>query len=59
MPNLFDALTINKLELRNRFVRSATMETPGNQGMVTDDLLALYRDLASGEKGERLKCVLV
>ena len=51
MPNLFDALTINKLELRNRFVRSATMETLGNQGMVTDDLLALYRDLASGEIG--------
>ena len=51
MPNLFEPLLINKLELRNRFVRSATMETLGDQGMVTDDLLAFYRELASGEIG--------
>jgi len=51
MPNLFDALTINKLELSNRFVRSATMDTLSDQGKVTDDLLALYRELAEGEIG--------
>ena len=51
MPGLFDSLTINRLELRNRFVRSATMESLGEQGMVTDDLLALYRELATGEIG--------
>lgn len=51
MPNLFDTLIINKLELRNRFLRSATMETLGDQGMVTDDLLAFYQELARGEIG--------
>jgi 2,4-dienoyl-CoA reductase-like NADH-dependent reductase (Old Yellow Enzyme family) len=51
MPRLFDSLTINRLELRNRFVRSATMESLGDQGMVTDDLLSLYRELATGEIG--------
>ena len=51
MPSLFDALTINRLELRNSFLRSATMETLGNRGKVTDDLLALYRELATGDIG--------
>lgn len=51
MPDLFDALIINKLELRNRFFRSATMDTLGDQGRVTDDLLTLYRELATGEIG--------
>jgi 2,4-dienoyl-CoA reductase-like NADH-dependent reductase (Old Yellow Enzyme family) len=51
MPNLFDTLTVNKLKLRNRFIRSATCESLGDQGKVTDPLLALYRELAGGEIG--------
>lgn len=51
MPDLFDPLTINTLEIENRFVRSATMDTLSDQGMVTDDLIALYRELADGETG--------
>jgi 2,4-dienoyl-CoA reductase-like NADH-dependent reductase (Old Yellow Enzyme family) len=51
MPNLFDPLTINTLHTKNRFVRSATMDTLADQGMVTDDLVALYRELVEGETG--------
>ena len=51
MPNLFDPLTINKMEIKNRFVRSATVENLGDRGMVTDALLDLYRELAKGEVG--------
>ncbi|MCP4624002.1 MAG: NADH:flavin oxidoreductase [bacterium] len=51
MPNLFDPLAINTLEIKNRFVRSATMDTLADEGKVTDDLLALYRELVEGETG--------
>lgn len=51
MPSLFEPLTINKMELRNRFLRSATVENLGEQGMVTDSLVDLYRELARGEVG--------
>ena len=51
MPNLFDPFTINTLQIENRFVRSATMDTLADQGKVTDDLIALYRELAEGETG--------
>ena len=51
MARLFEPVTINRLELRNRFVRSATMEIHGEQGSVTDSLLDFYRELARGEIG--------
>lgn len=51
MPNLFDAFTINRMRLRNRFVRSATMDYLADGGMVSDPLLSLYRELARGEVG--------
>lgn len=51
MPSLFDPLVINKMELINRFIRSATVDNLGNQGMVTDSQLGLYRELAGGEVG--------
>ncbi len=51
MPNIFDTLTINKMELRNRFVRSATMDGLANQGMVSDAEFKLYQELAKGEIG--------
>ena len=47
MPNLFDVITINKMKLRNRFLRSATMDYLADGGMVTDSLLAHYSDLAA------------
>ena len=51
MPDLFDPLRIKNTEIGNRFVRSATMDTLGEEGMVTDDLLDLYRELSRGEVG--------
>jgi len=51
MPDLFDSLTINKLELKNRFVRSATNDNLADDGMVTDDQVDLFRELAEGEIG--------
>jgi len=51
MPNLFDTININKMELRNRFIRSATTDGLANQGMVSDAELRLYQELAKGEIG--------
>ena len=51
MPNLFDRLTINRLELRNRFVRSATMDSMADNGMVSDKEIVLYRALGQGDIG--------
>ncbi len=51
MPHLFETLTINRMELSNRFVRSATVDNLGNQGMVSDSQISLYRELARGEIG--------
>lgn len=51
MPNFFDTITINKMELRNRFVRSATMDGLANQGIVSDAELSLYQELGKGEIG--------
>ena len=51
MPHLLDTLTINKMELRNRFVRSATGAGLADNGIVTDALVTLFRELAEGEIG--------
>jgi 2,4-dienoyl-CoA reductase-like NADH-dependent reductase (Old Yellow Enzyme family) len=51
MPDIFDTLAINKMELRNRFVRSATMDGLADQGMISDAELNLYQELAKGEIG--------
>jgi 2,4-dienoyl-CoA reductase-like NADH-dependent reductase (Old Yellow Enzyme family) len=51
MTDLFETLKIGRLECPNRFVRSATMENLGSQGMVTDALVSVYRELAAGEVG--------
>ncbi len=51
MPSLFDPVTINKLELKNRFVRSATTDNLAEDGMVTDAQVDLFRELAQGEIG--------
>jgi 2,4-dienoyl-CoA reductase-like NADH-dependent reductase (Old Yellow Enzyme family) len=51
MPKLFNTLTINKLTLNNRFVRSATMDNMADNGMVSDLEMKLYEDLGQGEIG--------
>ncbi|MFC1957590.1 NADH:flavin oxidoreductase [Chloroflexota bacterium] len=49
---MFEPYRIGKLELRNRFVRSATWDaTADNTGAVTGASLALYRKLAQGGVG--------
>ncbi|MHA2181908.1 MAG: oxidoreductase [Promethearchaeota archaeon] len=52
MSNLFEPGKIGELEVRNRFVRSATLENMATEkGKVTEDLIELHRELAKGEVG--------
>ena len=51
MPSLFDPLVINRLQIQNRFIRSATFDNLGINGMVSDAQLALYDNLSKGEIG--------
>jgi 2,4-dienoyl-CoA reductase-like NADH-dependent reductase (Old Yellow Enzyme family) len=45
-------MSIKNMTIKNRFLRSATMENMANEdGIVTDDLLRLYYDLALGGVG--------
>jgi len=45
-------MKIGGLELRNRFLRSATFECMAKEnGEVSDDILSLYRNLAKGKIG--------
>jgi 2,4-dienoyl-CoA reductase-like NADH-dependent reductase (Old Yellow Enzyme family) len=49
MKTLFDKTAINGLELKNRFIRSATWERKANdKGHMTDALMKVYSDLADG-----------
>jgi len=52
MSQLFSPMKIGRLELPNRFVRSATFEGMAREnGQVTGDLIKLYRNLAKGRIG--------
>ncbi|RJO65174.1 MAG: NADH:flavin oxidoreductase [Myxococcales bacterium] len=52
MSRLFSPWTLNRLELPNRLIRSATWEGMADaQGFVADALLPLYRRLAKGGVG--------
>lgn len=52
MINLFEPFNIGKLELRNRFIRSATWDATADvNGKVTDDSVAVHRQLANGGVG--------
>lgn len=52
MSKLFESASINKMILKNRFVRSATWEgMAGENGEVTESLIDTYRDLARGGVG--------
>ena len=50
--DLFEPFSIGRLELKNRFVRSATWDnTADNSGAVTDTSEAMYRKLGKGGVG--------
>lgn len=52
MPELFETTVINGLQLKNRFIRSATWEGMAQEdGAVTPQLIKLYNNLAAGQIG--------
>lgn len=51
MPSLFEPLVINKMEIANRFFRSATMDSMADNSMLSDAEVELYRNLGKGEIG--------
>jgi len=52
MPILFEPRNIGTMEVKNRFVRSATAEgTADADGVVGDELFDMYRNLAKGGVG--------
>jgi 2,4-dienoyl-CoA reductase-like NADH-dependent reductase (Old Yellow Enzyme family) len=56
MHKIFTPFEINKMRLRNRFVRSATVDNLGEKGMVSDAQVNLYRNLARGNIGLIISC---
>ena len=52
MSCLFDAFRIGPIEVKNRFVRSATAESRCDKdGIVRDDIIPIYEELAAGGVG--------
>jgi 2,4-dienoyl-CoA reductase-like NADH-dependent reductase (Old Yellow Enzyme family) len=51
MSKLFEAFEINGLTIKNRFVRSATVDNLGDKLKVSQRQLDFYRELALGETG--------
>lgn len=52
MPDVFNPIKIGRLEVKNRFMRSATWDATADEtGRVTDVSLAIYRDLGEGGIG--------
>ncbi|MFX1323480.1 MAG: NADH:flavin oxidoreductase [Promethearchaeota archaeon] len=52
MSILFDTMNIGKMEVKNRFIRSATLENMASEtGKVTENLIKLFRRLAKGDIG--------
>jgi 2,4-dienoyl-CoA reductase-like NADH-dependent reductase (Old Yellow Enzyme family) len=51
VPSLFSGLTINKLRMANRFVRSATMDSMADHGITSQREIELYRELGQGDIG--------
>jgi 2,4-dienoyl-CoA reductase-like NADH-dependent reductase (Old Yellow Enzyme family) len=52
MPSLFQPIALGGVEIKNRFVHSATHEAMAAEtGVVTDQLLARYKRLAEGDIG--------
>jgi len=51
MSKLLEPVAVKGVTLPNRFVRSATVKNLGGQGLVTDSLELLYREMVRGEVG--------
>lgn len=52
MKNLFEKTNLGKIELKNRFVRSATWENmTTEEGFLTEDIYTTYEELAQGGLG--------
>ncbi|HTY81187.1 MAG TPA: NADH:flavin oxidoreductase, partial [Dehalococcoidales bacterium] len=51
MSKLFTPFKINRLEIKNRFVRSATVDNLGQDQKVSEAQQAFYREMARGEMG--------
>jgi 2,4-dienoyl-CoA reductase-like NADH-dependent reductase (Old Yellow Enzyme family) len=51
LSKLFTPFKINKLQIENRFVRSATVDNLGRDQVVSQYQLDFYRELARGEVG--------
>jgi 2,4-dienoyl-CoA reductase-like NADH-dependent reductase (Old Yellow Enzyme family) len=52
MSILFEPMELGHMQIKNRFVHSATYESMATEtGEVTDDLVTRYRNLAKGEVG--------
>lgn len=52
LKNLFSPSKIGNVRIKNRIIRSATWAAKAtNEGYVTDDLIALFKDLAEGGIG--------
>lgn len=51
MKTLYDSIDLGGIELRNRFIRSATHEGFSPGGQVTEKLLRFYEELANNEVG--------
>jgi len=47
----FEKAIVGNIEVKNRIVRSATHESMGNNGRVTNKLIELYKKLSDGEVG--------
>ena len=51
MLRIFEPLNINQLQIKNRFIRSATVDNLGKDMRVSQPQLDFYRELALGEVG--------
>ena len=53
MKNLFDAVEMKNLHLKNRLIRSATWEGIAEyDGSIDENTYKIYHELAKGEVGE-------
>lgn len=51
MKSLYEKTLLGGIEVRNRFVRSATHESVSPDGSVTPEIIKLYKELAQAEVG--------
>jgi 2,4-dienoyl-CoA reductase-like NADH-dependent reductase (Old Yellow Enzyme family) len=51
LSGLFEPFQINRLRIKNRFIRSATVDNLGKDQQVSEAQLNFYRELARGEVG--------